>query len=349
MPLFYLRGLKIYVSYHVALQKYKNLYLGEGLQWLGDILEFLFVILYYWPLVYFATAVGIPSGAADSFVFTTSRRIHYMKSGLDTDVYVPRAEDGLISDSEALPVSLLPKTKQTTSVSLTKAGRRNQTTNGHNKGPILVYVGRLAVEKNIQFLVEALSHTEFLNAKLVIVGDGPWRVPLEDLARDTVGVDEVFSGHKMGDDPTNVENHRLNRKVTLSDHRVQFVGMVVNEHVVAQYYALADVFVSASSSETFGFTVVEAMACGTPAVVVRSGSFPRVFGMIVEWMFEDGVMEDYVQKVIAVWKDGNQARRIARRIVLNDFSIKSSVKDLLNTYRLIVEDNPEVMDKTLER
>ncbi|KAJ3125199.1 Sulfoquinovosyl transferase sqd2 [Nowakowskiella sp. JEL0407] len=357
MPLFYLRGIKIYVSYHVAMQKYKDLYLGEGYQWLGDILEIMYVIIYFWPLVFFASAVGVPSGAADTFVFSLSKRVHYMKSGLDTDIYAPRPDDGEIIESEPLPPSLLPNAipsrQQKSSTTLTNRNKSihsdTSTTFPSEQGPLLVYVGRLAVEKNIQFLIEALNEPQLLNAKLVIVGDGPWRVPLEDLARDTVGSDQVFSGHKMGDDPTSVKNHGKDGKITISDHRIQFVGMIVKEQIVAQYYAAADVFISASSSETFGFTVVEAMSCGTPAVVVRSGSFPRVFGMIREWMFEDGDTQDYVNKVISVWKDGKQARRISRRIVLNEFSIKSAVKDLLHTYKLIVEDNADVLDKALDK
>lgn len=63
--------------------------------------------------------------------------------------------------------------------------------------------------------------------------------------------------------------------------------MVYNEHHIVQYYASSDVFVSASASETFGFTVAEAMACGTPCVVVNSGAFKNVYTMINEWMFEE--------------------------------------------------------------
>ena len=69
--------------------------------------------------------------------------------------------------------------------------------------------------------------------------------------------------------------------------------MILNEKKVASFYAQADIFVSASGSETFGFTVAEAMACGTPAVVVKSGAFPTVYKMILENMFETDDIAGY--------------------------------------------------------
>ncbi|KAI8801239.1 hypothetical protein BJ742DRAFT_744714 [Cladochytrium replicatum] len=374
MFLLWLRGVKVYVSYHVALQKYKNLYLGEW-QFLGDILEFGYILVYYYPLVMFATVVGIPSGAADTFIFKLSNRIHFMKSGLDTDVYVPRANvltDGEVSDAP----SLLPQPSDPATigspVSTPKISRKRShelathrlsmsvpsssssmsvqsSASSENRGPHLVYVGRLAVEKNVQFLIEALNHPLLSNATLTIVGDGPWRRNLEDLARDTVGSHEVYSGPVMGEDPTHVlKTQHVSAAVLNSKKRVTFAGMIIDERTVARFYSNADVFVSASSSETFGFTVVEAMACGTPAVVVRSGSFPKVFGMINEWMFDEENTEDYARKVARVWSDGNVARKVARRIAVNDFSIKSSVKDLLRTYRLIVDGKEDELDKALK-
>lgn len=102
--------------------------------------------------------------------------------------------------------------------------------------PVLVTLGRLAREKNIDFLIRQMSHLSLRKKKfhLLIVGDGPDRERLESLV------------------------HHLDLKDI-----VHFTGMV-NPQEVAQYYRLGDAFVSASNSETQGLTYIEALACGLP-------------------------------------------------------------------------------------
>ena len=64
---------------------------------------------------------------------------------------------------------------------------------GANNGPILIYAGRLAIEKSIDFLIRAMGHPLLLDATLVIVGDGPIRPELEIQAKQTVGANSIFS------------------------------------------------------------------------------------------------------------------------------------------------------------
>ena len=98
--------------------------------------------------------------------------------------------------------------------------------------PVLLYLGRLAKEKNIHELLEAMPRIP--RGVLLIVGDGPERPALETQAREL----------GLGD-------------------RVRFTGMV-DPADVPRYYALADAFVSASTSEAQGLTYVEALAAGLP-------------------------------------------------------------------------------------
>jgi glycosyltransferase involved in cell wall biosynthesis len=94
--------------------------------------------------------------------------------------------------------------------------------------PVAIMVSRLAAEKNLDFMFRAFAQMRSANprARLVIVGDGPERVRLE----------QQFPGH-------------------------YFAGMRRGEHL-AEHYASADIFLYPSLTETFGNVTIEAMASG---------------------------------------------------------------------------------------
>jgi glycosyltransferase involved in cell wall biosynthesis len=107
-------------------------------------------------------------------------------------------------------------------------------------GITLLYAGRLGKEKNLDFLLDLYRRVaEQRDAvNLLLVGDGP---ELEDLRRRTA------------DNP-----------------RIMLPGRV-ERGTLAHYYALADLFVFPSLTDTFGMVVLEAQACGLPAVVTDQG------------------------------------------------------------------------------
>ena len=102
---------------------------------------------------------------------------------------------------------------------------------------VLVCVGRLAEEKNIQELLKLRASLGSHPVTLLLVGDGPDRPRLEQVAHD----------------------------LRLEAPAVIFAGMVPPEEV-PEWYRLGDLFVSASSSETQGLTYIEALAAGVPAL-----------------------------------------------------------------------------------
>jgi glycosyltransferase involved in cell wall biosynthesis len=227
LPLFRLRGVSVYVSYHVYMEAYKQVYFEAYPSWLANTIEWLFLYLYFLPYVSFANVVGVPSKVADYCVYQYAsprslthrycKNIHFMKSGLDPAVFQP-------SSTSPDPAS-----------------------------PLLVFVGRLAIEKNIPFLLKALTHPSLSQAQLLIVGDGPERARLESLAAKLVGSDNVYSHPAKS-------SIGVEQVIEIAKgKRAVFSGMVYNEADIARYYGVGDVFVSASASETFGFTVAEGL------------------------------------------------------------------------------------------
>ncbi len=103
---------------------------------------------------------------------------------------------------------------------------------------IILSVGRLGVEKNIDEILENLPRLieNHKNISMLIVGDGPYRGNLERKAKE----------------------------LGISDY-VKFAGMVSPE-LISKYYQVADIFVSASESETQGLTYIEALANGIPEI-----------------------------------------------------------------------------------
>ena len=124
---------------------------------------------------------------------------------------------------------------------------------------VFIYVGRVAPEKNLPFLLRAFRgvHEVYPHTRLLIVGDGPERENLEERARlmDLEGV-------------------------------VHFTGLIPYPQV-PRYLRLADVFVTASVTEVHPLSVIEAMAAGLPVVGIRSPGVGEVVqheatGLLVE-------------------------------------------------------------------
>lgn len=107
---------------------------------------------------------------------------------------------------------------------------------------VLLYVGRLAPEKSVDILLQALrtANHQCAGLHLLVVGDGPCRRELEAVAPENV----TFLGYKYGED-------------------------------LARLYASADIFVCPSVTETFGNVVLEAMAAGLPVIAPLAGGIKQ--------------------------------------------------------------------------
>jgi glycosyltransferase involved in cell wall biosynthesis len=115
-------------------------------------------------------------------------------------------------------------------------------------GKTAVYAGRLVPMKGVHLAIAALAELP-RPWRLVIVGDGPYRSRLEELARD----------RGVGD-------------------RVEFTGAVPRDQVFAVFRDIADVLVFPSLHDEAGLVVAEAMALGVPVVCIAVGGPPVMTG-----------------------------------------------------------------------
>lgn len=167
---------------------------------------------------------------------------HYLEKCTHIVAPTPSIRDFILREYEPdVPVTVVP-----TPVDLDQyhglAPQRVRATLGLEHAELLLYVGRLAEEKDIDFLLRAFARiaAERPQATLVLAGKGPREHSLQSMVQ------------KLG-----------------LGQRVIFAGVIPHSEV-PHYAAAADLFVFPSRAETQGLVLIEAMAAGTPVVAVEA-------------------------------------------------------------------------------
>ena len=153
---------------------------------------------------------------------------------------------------------------------------------------VIVFVGRIAEEKNIVFLIEAQKEItkKYDNIKLIIIGDGP----------------------------DSDKYKALSKKIKV-DNSIIFTGKVPWEEVPC-YYQLADVFATASTTETQGLTVIEAMAGGVAPLCVDDESFRNVvIDDLNGRIFKN--KKEYIKDVFDLYNDSSKLESLSKQARLN--------------------------------
>jgi len=123
-------------------------------------------------------------------------------------------------------------------------------------GSLLIYVGRLSAEKQIERIKPVLD--KIPNASLALVGDGPYRNQLEKIFENT---------------------------------KTNFIGYLAGEEL-ASAYASGDIFLFPSSTETLGLVLLEAMAAGCPVIGANKGGIPDIINDGINGCLYDPDQED---------------------------------------------------------
>ena len=181
----------------------------------------------------------------------------------------------------------------------------------------IIFVGRLAQEKNIEFLLNAqqkLIEKRINNIKLLIVGDGP--------------------------DKENYIN--ITRKLNIFD-KVIFTGKIEQDKI-QYYYQCADAFVTASNSETQGLTVIEAMAAGVVPICINDMAFIDMLPK--KSLFNN--QKEYINRLITFSKDEELRKeyKVEIRKKAEEYSSNTYAQRVLNVYSGVL--NGGKKDNTLK-
>jgi 1,2-diacylglycerol 3-alpha-glucosyltransferase len=146
---------------------------------------------------------------------------------------------------------------------------------------LLLYVGRLDREKNLGFLLDAVARIQIPRVRLLLVGRGTQAAALGRAATARALEDRVEL--RGGSPPDGLPT----------------------------YYRAADAFVFASTTETQGLAVLEAMACGLPVVAVRASGIEEVVVEGVSGLLVSEDAADFAAAVTQVLADSDLAAKLA--------------------------------------
>lgn len=159
-----------------------------------------------------------------------------MHNQAELNMVTSRAMYDLLTEQEIHNIHILPRGVDVDGLSpdFRSDEIRFELTDGHPERKLLIFVGRLAHEKDIHKLLPLMQKRD--DIALAIVGDGPVK---DELEKQFSGTHTVFAGLKKGEE-------------------------------LARAYASADAFVFPSGSETLGLVILEGMASGLPVLAVKS-------------------------------------------------------------------------------
>lgn len=192
--------------------------------------------------------------------------------------------------------------------------------------PVMLYLGRVAHEKNIDFLLHVVAETKkrIENVLMIVAGEGPAVSTLKKLAGE-LGINE----------------------------NIMFIGYLSRQQDLPDCYAAANVYVFASRTETQGLVLLEAMAAGTPVVSTAVMGTADVLEDKQGALIAEETVSNFSKKVIRVLANPETERLlgISAQHYVQGWTVSESTTRLSSLYdglitehqRLTLSDNLHIL------
>jgi glycosyltransferase involved in cell wall biosynthesis len=192
-------------------------------------------------------------------------------------------------------------------------------------GLCLCFAGRVSKDKNLDFLAEVYTRLleTYPECNLVIAGDGPYL-------------------------------HAFREQMAVFD-RVVFTGNIPREHL-PELYNTADLFMFPSTTDTFGMVVLEAQACGIPAIVSDQGGPKEIVlhgqtGSVLPVNNPEDWVNEAKRYLSVIKNDPDEYTRLqeeTRRCAVSQFYWENVLKTFLDNVdaRAVIETSPRTVDDT---
>ncbi len=217
------------------------------------------------------------------------------------------ARYGITTPTEVIPTGIEPQSFV--------LGNRSAFREQHGiaaERPVLLFVGRVAHEKNIGFLLKVVAQVraDIPDVLFIIAGEGPARVNLEQEVK-TLGI----------------------------ANSVRFIGYLDRHTELNNCYRAADIFIFSSRTETQGLVLLEAMAQGVPVVsIAEMGTRDVLKDGIGVWVAQENVT-DFSGKVVTLLRHGQIRRELGDggRDYANEWSAKRQAQRMLAFYCTLID------------
>lgn len=177
---------------------------------------------------------------------------------------------------------------------------------------LILYVGRLAKEKNLKLLFDSfeLLASNHPNLRLMIVGNGPAEVHCQQAK---------------------------NRSKYSS--RIILTGAISRENIV-NYYSAGDLFAFPSLTDTQGLVLCEALQAGLPCVGVNAGGTPEMITDTEDGYLTDNTVQDFSDKISKIIDDDALMKKLSESAVENSkrFTPAEMVEKVLAVYNSLLID-----------
>ncbi|MBV1923114.1 MAG: N-acetyl-alpha-D-glucosaminyl L-malate synthase BshA [Flavobacteriaceae bacterium] len=175
----------------------------------------------------------------------------------------------------------------------------------HKDEKIITHVSNLRAVKRITDVIEIFNRIQKnMPAKLIMVGEGPEKLPAEELC-EKLGIAE----------------------------KVMFVG---NSHEIDKILCFSDLFLLPSEHESFGLAALEAMACGVPVISSNTGGIPEVNKQGISGYLSDvGNVSEMAENAIHILSDESRLSEFKKNA--KNSALEFDTKNIVPLYEELYE------------